>query len=344
MCTTPKAKANAFLQEYAEVSGRRSDRKSRRPAVEVNLRLKAPGVPQEIEEPFTAEELTAAINSIKVGKAAGPDELASDYIRKLPQSVRGELLKVYNYRWASEWIPQSWREATIIPVLKKGKDPAAVNSFRPISLTSHLGKTMERLVLARMNWWLEQTNAISPLQLGFRKGRSTVDNCLRLSQRVSDCFQQKPPQRTILTLFDYAKAFDTVLRSGLLLKMIEMGIPSRYTRWIKAWLVNRKGGGVKVGDSVSRPRVFRAGLPQGAVLSPVLFVIYLNELLGRFSGDTFVSAYADDLAIACSNKSKEQAQIDMQREVDLVRDWSKEWRLTLAAEKCQTTFFTTGHA
>ena len=86
-----------FSRISLEGSGRRSDRRSRRAAVEVNLRLKAPGVPQEIEEPFTAEELTAAINSIKVGKAAGPDELASDYVRKLPQSARGELLKVYNY-------------------------------------------------------------------------------------------------------------------------------------------------------------------------------------------------------------------------------------------------------
>ena len=164
LCTTPKAKANAFLQEYAEVSGRRSDRRSRRTAVEVNLRLKAPGISQEIEEPFTAEELKAAINNIKIGKAAGPDELTSDYIRKLPQSAREDLLKVYNYSWGSEWIPQSWQEATIIPVLKKGKDPAAVgpylSTFRPISLTSHLGKTMERLVLARMNWCLEQINAV----------------------------------------------------------------------------------------------------------------------------------------------------------------------------------------
>ena len=78
-----------------------------------------------------------------------------------------------------------------------------------------------------------------------------------------------------------------------------------------------------MGDSVSRPRVFRDGVPQRVVLSPVVFVIYLNDLLGRFSGDTFASAYADDLAVACSNKSKEQAQMDMQREVDLVRDWSK---------------------
>ena len=96
-----------------------------------------------------------------------------------------------------------------------------------------------------------------------------------------------------------------------------------------------------MGDSVSRPRIFREGLPQGAVLSKVMFVIYLNDLLGRFSGDSFVSAYADDLAIACSNKSREQAQMDKQRKVDLVRDWNRKWRLTLAAAKYQTTLFTT---
>ena len=125
----PKAKANAFVQEYAEVSRRRSDRRSRRAAVDVNLRLKAPWASQEIEEPFTAEEPTTAINDKRVWKAAGPDELASDYIRKLPQTAREGLLKVNIYSWGSEWMPPSWREASIISVLKKSEDPAAVKSF-----------------------------------------------------------------------------------------------------------------------------------------------------------------------------------------------------------------------
>jgi hypothetical protein len=221
--------------------------------VRVARSLRAEGPALEFEEPFTFEELTAAMNKVKDGKAPGPDGMKPEYVRRLPDCARRELLLIYNHSWMGSWLPQDWRRGSIVPILKKGKDPASVGSYRPITLTSHLGKLMERLVTNRLSWWLESAGVLSPFQAGFRKGRSTADQCLRMSQHISDGFQRKPAQRTLLTLFDYSKAYDTVWRTGLLTKMESLGVPRSFRAWVKAWLQHRTAR-VRVDEVEGRDR------------------------------------------------------------------------------------------
>jgi hypothetical protein len=147
-------------------------------------------------------------------------------------------------------------------------------------------------------------------------------------------------ERTMLALFDYSKAFDTVRRSALLKKMGEMGVPERFRRWVRGWLVNRTAR-VRVEEDRSRRRVMREGLPQGAAISPLLFIIFINDLLGLFEPDTLVSAFADDLALACSDRYRGTAQERMQREVVKVEEWSVKWGLQLNVEKCESFLFST---
>ena len=340
LCLTNKSKAVAFNQEYAETSKGVSDRDYRRERVTAARRLASYTTDGEnFGNDITMSELESAIKRMKGRKAAGPDGLASDYIKKLTKRAKEQFLIVTNHSWKERWVPQDWRVATIVPILKKGKSPENVNSYRPIALLANLGKIMERVVADRLSWWLEDESAISDNQAGFRRGRSTTDQCLRLSQKISDGFQSKPPLRTAMVLFDYTKAFDTVWRAALMSKMMDMGVPAAIVNWIKAWLTNRLAA-VRVGDTHSRKRVYREGLPQGAVLSPLLFTIYVNDL-EKFSEGTLVSAFADDLAIACSHTKKETALEAAQAETDVVVEWSRRWRLTLNVGKCETCIFTT---
>ena len=121
-------------------------------------------------------------------------------------------------------MPSVLAGCVIIPFLKKDKDPQSVDSYRPIALKSTICKLLERMIVNRLSWWLEEHSLLSPWQAGFRKGRSTVDQCLRLSQHISDGFQSSERQRTGMTLFDFSKAYDRVWRTGLLLQ----DAPSRY--------------------------------------------------------------------------------------------------------------------
>ena len=215
-----------------------------------------------------------------------------------------------------------------------------VGNYRPIALTSHMGKVIERLVMQRMGVWLEEQRFFSQEQAGFRSGRSTVDQCLRMSQSISDGFQRSPMERTVLTLFDYSKAYDTVWRVGLLRKMANTNIPDRYIRWIKEWLVNRRAK-VRYGEGEGRSRCMREGLPQGAVLSPIFFLIFINDLFGELDEGSLVSGYADDLAIAVQDHRKERAVERMQLEVDKVVRWSNRCWLKLSEGKCNICLYST---
>ena len=121
-------------------------------------------------------------------------------------------------------VPTGLANSDDCPVIKKEKYPQAVSSYLPIALTSTIRKLLERLIVNKLSWWLEEKSLLSPGQAGFRKRRCTTDQCLRLSQFVSDGFQSTNKERPVLMLFDYSKACDTVWRTGLLQKMLDIGV------------------------------------------------------------------------------------------------------------------------
>ena len=350
-----KAKAPAFIQEYATVSGRKSDRSSRRAVRELRSGVRRLlGSPrQELEQAFTPEELVTAMKTVKAGKAGGLDGMAPDLLKHLPLNTQKELLFILNTQkellfilntsWTTGWCPQAWRTATIVPFLMKEKDTQDVSSYRPIALTSTIRKLLERLIVNRLSWWLEAKSLLSPWQAGFRKRRCTTDQCLRLSKFVSGGFQSTNKERTVHMLFNYSKAWDIVWRTGLLQKMLYIGVPLRFVQWTTAWLTNRIAR-VQLNGVTGRCRTLKEGFPQGSVLSPLLFVLYINDLLGNFGESTMGSAYTDDLALACRGRRKEDVALRMQAEVDKVVSWSQQARLTINAAKCEVAFFSLDNA
>ena len=201
-----KAKASAFIQEYVTFSGRKSDRSSRRAIRELRngIRRLLGSTRQELEQALTPEELAMVLKTVKSEKAGGPDGMVHDLLKHLPLNTQKELLFIQNASLTTGWCPQTWRTAMIVLFLKKDKKQQAVSSYRPIALTSTIGKLLERLIVNRLSWWLEAKSLLSPWQAGFRKRRCTTDQCLRLSQFVSDGFQSTNKERNVLMLFDYS--------------------------------------------------------------------------------------------------------------------------------------------
>ena len=148
-----KAKASAFIQEYATVSGRKSGRSSRRAVRELRSGVRRLlGSPrQELEQAFAPEELATAMKTIKAEKAGGQDGVAPDLLKHLQLNTQKELLFILNASWNTGWCPQAWRTATIDPFLEKEKDPQAVSCYRPIALTSTIGKLLARLIVNRLS-------------------------------------------------------------------------------------------------------------------------------------------------------------------------------------------------
>ena len=147
-----QAEVNAFIQEYANVSSRTSVRVSRltvkQHRQDMQSLLRCPRF--TTERAFHQDELQSALKQIKVGKAAGPDEIAPDLLKHLPADVEVELHKILNHSWFKGWCPQSWPDAVIIPFFKKDKDPQSVDSYRPIVLPSTIRKLPETMIVNRL--------------------------------------------------------------------------------------------------------------------------------------------------------------------------------------------------
>ena len=197
------------------------------------------------------------------------------------------------------------------------------------------------MVLGRLTYFLEQQDILSPVQAGFRPGRSTVDQVLLLSQSIADSFHQsKPGARTVLVTVDFAKAFDSVWHSALLSKLLSLDLPLCFVEWIRSYFSDRRAK-VHICNSYSlfRPFRLRRGVPQGSVLGPVLFSLNDNDLPTFLPTSVKTSLYADDLAIWASSPSVECATSTVQAALNRLVEWSSKWRLSLNPLKCETSFF-----
>ena len=227
--------------------------------------------------PLQMSEQQSAIKKKKGKGAAGPDNIPPSFLKSLGPLALQELLFIFNLSLSLAHCPRIWRVATIIPLLKAGKSPSEVASFRPISLTSCVVKLLKRIIADCLYYIAETNNMFSRFQAGFRKGPSCEDQINRLVQAIEDGFQQRPVQRSVLTLLDFSKAYDTVWREKLLLHMLNTGIPLTFIRWIRSFLTDHRGR-VQLFNVFSSSRRFTQDLPQSSVLAPLVFLFYINGL------------------------------------------------------------------
>jgi len=333
---TPRAKAEAFVKEYAKVSTLRIGGEQRWAKKEVTKRKRISGPEGEESCDFTWEEVRGALDEMDGGKAAEPDGIHPRLLKMLPKRGIEAYWKLFKESWRSGRVPMEWRKAIIVPLLKQGKEAAQVGSYRPVSLMSCVGKWLERVVANRLRAKLEGESRLSEWQAGFREGRGVGDQLLRLSQEVDDGFQGK--KRTVLALFDFSRAYDKVWRDGLLVKLMEKGVGRSAIGWLQGWVAERRAC-VDIQGVWSKERIFKQGLPQGSVLSPLLFLVFIDDLLERLGKELRVSGFADDLAVWVCDGDVEAGKIKIQWAVDQVWEWSKEWLMVVVIEKCSVSLF-----
>ena len=342
VATTDREKAGLFAQHYYASARFKLDKQHRhlRKAVHRQCNTTPPQTSGSCS-PFTMKELFFAIKKLRTNKAAGPDDITNEMLTHLPTKTLESLLQLYNLSWETGKCPDIWRKAHIVPILKKGKSPSQLSSYRPISLTSCLCKLMERLVQTRLSYILESNDLLSSVQAGFRPLRSTVDQTVRLTQSIANGFNhKKPASRTVLATIDFSRAFDTVRHDALLHKLSILGLPLPFIRWIKAFLSDRRAA-VSFNGELSKFFRLKAGVPQGSVLSPTLFIIFINDIVAALPKTVQASLFADDLAVWSSNPNVATAQKNVQKALDHISDWSAEWNLFLNVDKSNCSFFST---
>jgi hypothetical protein len=191
-----------------------------------------------LNSPITERELRDRMSNLK-SNVMGQDMVNNMMLKILSYENKSHLLHLLNSMLQTAYVPEHWKKASIIPILKPGKPSAKPKSYRPISLTSCLGKIMERIINKRLSWLLEKNGKRLKKQAGFRKGRSTMDKIISLDHYIRHGFNQPKSLNNYTVFLDISKAFDSTWIQGLLYKLNNIGITGNILRWISNLLRNR---------------------------------------------------------------------------------------------------------
>jgi hypothetical protein len=287
-----------------------------------------------LDRDFSMADLNAALDHTRRA-APGPDTISPLFLRHSPPAFRSVLLLLLNLSWSHGVLPQSWLRAHVCPIYKgHGAAYNLPKSYRPISLTSVLVKLLERMLLARLVPFLGNRNFFSRFQSGFRAGHSTLDQIYRLIDRIQSAFSSQ--SYVSAAFLDIVSAFDSVWHPGLLFKLFRAGVQGRAFRWIRAFLSNRELC-VIFGNASSAWFPVGAGVPQGSILGPILFLIYLNDL--PIPTGVNVAIFADDIAL-WPNLNNARGDVALNKALALLIEWARTWHVLFSPSKSVAMSFT----
>jgi hypothetical protein len=275
----------------------------------------------------TEDMVFKKLSGLNVNKSSGVDDIHA----KLLYELRNELVKpltfLFNLSLGSSSIPQDWRDANVVSIFKKGSKDKAEN-YRPVSLTSVVGKLLETLIKENIVEHLEKHGLLKDSQHGFRSGRSCLTNLLDFFESVTS--ELDDGNCADIIYLDFSKAFDKVPHCRLLKKLEAHGIGGDCLSWIGSWLNNRRQR-VHLSGVYSEWAEVLSGVPQGSVLGPVLFLVYINDIdLGLLSK---LGKFADDSKLLKGIRSQADV-IEIKQDLLKLEQWSENWQMQFNSQKC----------
>ena len=296
-------------------------------------------VPDSIA-PFQAgrEEVLKLCNEINCMKSSGIDSLSSRICKDTLIALIDQLVFLFNSSLNTAKFPGQWKEAKVVPLFKGGNRENDGN-YRPISLLLLPGKILEKIVHSKDTAFWEVTNFLSKEQGGFRKDHSTVAT---IADLTDDLFRNSNQGKTTVAAFiDLRKAFETVNLAILIKKLENSGIRGNVLKWCKNYLSNRGQHTIAKGKCSVRLEV-SCGVPQGSVLGPLFFLVYVNDVQGALDPCN-VKLYADDTILYQSGLNGKEAARKRQRSLNLFINWCSVNQLTLNTQKTKVMVFGSRH-
>ena len=278
---------------------------------------------------ITTEKVRRKIAELKPNSAAGPDGLHPRLLKECVNEIAPVLAMIYRKSMDSGEVPEEWKQANVVPIFKKGSKSMSAN-YRPVSLTCVCCKMMESLIKDDLMQHLQRNKLISPSQHGFMKNKSCTTNLLEFLEELTA--KADSGKHVDIVYLDFAKAFDKVPTAKLMKKLKVHGVEGRAAAWIQAWLTGRTQRVTIKGKTSGWRRVW-SGVPQGSVLGPVLFLIFINDLDSAATEKQTIKKFADDTKVMQVIETAEDAA-ELQRCLDRLCDWARTWGMAFNESKC----------
>ena len=294
----------------------------------VDIPLFSKRINQKLPDVVVTEDIVLEkLSKLDVRKAQGPDSISPWILKYCREALCQPLTTIYQQSLESGNLPKDWTDANVTPIFKKGQQNSACN-YRPISLTSHVCKMLESILRDKISVFLTQHNVITTHQHGFIQGRSCLSNLLRSLEDWT--FSLDNGHGVDVVFLDFQKAFDTVPHHRLLHKLGAYGVNNQVLRWLKNFLCFRRQRVLLDGESSDWYDVV-SGVPQGSVLGPLLFIIYVNDIPDHVNCAS--QMFADDLKIYRTIHDLNDSLM-LQNDLNILAAWSKDWLLKFNIAKC----------
>ena len=280
------------------------------------------------EVEVSIDKVKEHMSRLNIQSTAGPDDIHPRVLKECRDALAKPISIICKQSLITGMVPTDWKRAHITPIFKKGSkvDP---HNYRPVSLTCVICKLLEKIIRSGITAHLESNNYLSPHQHGFRSNKSCLTQLLEFMHFLEEAVENR--ECVDIIYLDCSKAFDTVPHELLLYKLKSVGIEGQLWNWIKEFLTDRQQR-VKVKGICSEWGGVGSGVPQGSVLGPTLFLIYINDILDGLNSRG--KLFADDLKLYRKVMSSDDRQ-GLQDDLSKLEEWSRKWKLKFNKEKCK---------
>lgn len=279
---------------------------------------------------ITEQDVHDVLKNLNINKACGPDLLSPVVLKEGALHLKKPLSVLFNSSLQKGIYPDSWKKANVTAIPKKD-DKTLPSNYRPISLLSQLGKSMERCVHKYTYNYINQHNLFTPLQSGFLPGDSTTYQLIHTYHTFCEAVDKGKEVRAVFC--DISKAFDRVWHKGLLYKLACFGISGTVLKWFRSYLAGRQQRVVINGQSSDWAPV-NAGVPQGSILGPLLFLVFINDIVLDLNSS--IRLFADDTSLYIVVDTPQSAALSLNSDLSIISEWATKWLVQFNASKTKT--------
>ena len=283
---------------------------------------------------LNTKEVEDILKSLNPAKSTGPDLISNMLLKMLASELSYPLTRLFNLSIQRSYFPSNWKLANVIPIHKKGS-VHDISNYRPISILSNLSKVFEKSIFKHVFNFVKDNSILTKFQSGFIPGDSTVNQLLDMYNFICQALDEGKEVRAVFC--DISKAFDRVWHKGMVAKLKSIGISGNLLYWFENYLSHRKQR-VVIEGKCSSTKIIPAGVPQGSVLGPMLFLIYINDIVNGI--DSNIRLFADDTSLLTKVDDPQAASNILNSDLKRINNWAKRWLVKFSPAKTKTLTFT----